>query len=135
MRRIAQFALLFALAVPAALTAQATQVERPLAKGELTAATKEQRKYRFLEQQRARAVQRQSQREVKQKRLAQRQVEREAAGFRRLQVDGSQVRPETEKLARELAWHDSLESAQRVAKRTGKPIVWIHALGNLTGVL
>lgn len=63
------------------------------------------------------------------------QVAREARGFRRLQVDGAQVRPATEKLAKELKWHRSLKSAQREARRTGKPIVWIHALGDLTGVL
>jgi hypothetical protein len=108
--------VLFALAVPPALTAQSFET-RPDSRAEARAEARAQ----FLE--------------ARKERLAQRQVLRKAAGFRRLQVDGEQVRPATEKLAKELKWHDSLRSAQRAAKATGKPIVWIHALGDLTGVL
>ena len=141
MRRLSLFALLFALAAPPALTAQATGTESPQrsAKAELTAATKKHKQHqkrRFLEQRRAqRAAQRQRHLEARKKRQKQQQVVRKARGFRRLKVDGAEVRPAMEKLATELDWHDSLQSAQRVAKRTGKPIVWIHALGDLTGVL
>ena len=138
MRRLSLFALLFALAAPPALTAQATGTEsaQRSAKAELTAATKKHQKRRFLEQRRAqRAAQRQRHLEARKKRQKQQQVVREARGFRRLKLAGEEVRPAMTKLATELDWHDSLQSAQRVAKRTGKPIVWIHALGDLTGVL
>lgn len=119
LRRLSLAAVLFTLVAPATLTAQdvdlgkSTRVER-------MAALKERRALH---------------REARNQKLKELRVEREARGFRRLQVEGDEVRPATEKLAKELTWHDSLQSAQRVARRTGKPIVWVHALGELTGVL
>lgn len=142
MRRISLLALLFALGASPAITAQGPGTElaerssQRLAQAERTSATKKQQRRRFMEQRRAqRTAQRQRQLETRKKRQKQQQVVRKARGFRRLKVDGAEVRPAMEKLATELDWHDSLQSAQRVAKRTGKPIVWIHALGDLTGVL
>jgi hypothetical protein len=82
-----------------------------------------------------RTAQRQRRTAAKERRLAERRVTHQARKYRRLQTPGNEVRPAVEKLAQELDWHDSLQSAQRVAKRTGKPIVWIQALGDLTGVL
>ncbi len=133
MRRISLVALLALVAAPT-LTAQ---VERSgLAQKQLVLEQRRAERQQRLEQRRAqRLAQRQRFAEARNKKMAERQVFNQARSYRRLRVPGDQVRPAVERLAQELDWHDSLESAQRVAKNTGKPIVWIHALGNLTGVL
>ncbi len=132
MRRISLVVLLALVAAPT-LTAQ---VERSgLSQSERFEQRRAERQQR-LEQRRAqRLAQRQRFAEARNRKRAERQVFNQARSYRRLRVPGDQVRPAVERLAQELDWHDSLESAQRVAKNTGKPIVWIHALGNLTGVL
>ena len=38
-------------------------------------------------------------------------------------------------LNRELTWHPTLEAGLAAAKAQGKPLLWIHALGDLTGDL
>ncbi|MEE9127294.1 MAG: hypothetical protein V3U11_09150 [Planctomycetota bacterium] len=132
MRRTWLIALLALVAAPT-LTAQ---VERSgLSQKQLVEQRRTERQQR-LEQRRAqRLAQRQRFAEARNKKMAERQVFNQARSYRRLRVPGDQVRPAVERLAQKLDWHDSLESAQRVAKNTGKPIVWIHALGDLGGVL
>ncbi len=132
MRRTWLIALLALVAAPT-LTAQ---VERSgLSQKQLVEQRRTERQQR-LEQRRAqRLAQRQRFAEARNKKMAERLVFNQARSYRRLRVPGDQVRPAVERLAQKLDWHDSLESAQRVAKNTGKPIVWIHALGDLGGVL
>ncbi len=56
-----------------------------------------------------------------------------AQQFQGLRTSGAEVRRSVKKLVQELRWHKTLKSAAKEAKRTGKPIVWIHALGALSG--
>jgi hypothetical protein len=56
----------------------------------------------------------------------------QAESFRRLKLPGSEVRRAVKKTTR-LEWKKTLKSAQVAAVKTGKPIVWIHALGTLNG--
>jgi hypothetical protein len=53
---------------------------------------------------------------------------------------GYQLAPEelaerVETLQRELAWHVDLEEARQAAIEANKPILWIQALGDLSGLL
>jgi hypothetical protein len=45
--------------------------------------------------------------------------------------------PEVEKnlarLAEKVTWHRSLDEAKAVAAREGKPILWLHVLGDFSG--
>ena len=36
-------------------------------------------------------------------------------------------------LTQAIPWHESLDEAKAVARRTGKPIFWMHMLGSLSG--
>ena len=54
--------------------------------------------------------------------------------FRRMQVSGTEVRANVNKLL-ELDWHKDLQLAQQHAEGLGKPILWIQALGDLEGHL
>ena len=56
-----------------------------------------------------------------------------AQQFANLRSPGTEVRRAVKKLVRELNWYKTLRSAQNEAKKTGKPIVWIQALGALSG--
>lgn len=56
-----------------------------------------------------------------------------ASKFQDLRVGKLQVRKRVRKLHKELDWHRSLDKALAAAKKSGKPVVWIHALGKLTG--
>ncbi len=56
-----------------------------------------------------------------------------AVEFRNLKVSGRDLHRAVGKVVRELDWKSSLRSAQREAVKTGKPIVWIQALGDLRG--
>lgn len=67
-------------------------------------------------------------------RRARSQELRQARGYRRLVVDGAQVEANIAKLTSKLHWHASLQAAQRVARAQNKPILWIHALGELEGL-
>ena len=37
-------------------------------------------------------------------------------------------------LTKNIAWHTSLDDAKAAAKKSGKPIFWMHMLGDLTGM-
>ena len=56
-----------------------------------------------------------------------------AKGFRNLKVSGRDLKRAVGKVVRELDWKQTLRSAQKQAVKTGKPIVWIQALGDLRG--
>lgn len=54
-----------------------------------------------------------------------------ARSFRGFKLPGEELAPNLEKLVTELAWHDSVEAALAAAKKAGKPVLWIQALGDL----
>ena len=56
-----------------------------------------------------------------------------ARQFQQLKLSNVQVKKRVRKLHKELTWHKRLDKAVAAAKVSGKPIVWIHALGKLTG--
>ena len=87
-----------------------------------------ERKRGRLEKLRQRAIE-------QERRLQERQLQQQARSFRRVQVSGEEVSRNVDKLLTELRWHDDLASAQEEARTTGKPIVWIQALGDLDGFL
>ena len=61
------------------------------------------------------------------------QAQQEAEYFSQLQVPGKQVRRAVAKLTKNLRWHKTLDKAVAEAMNTGKPILWIQALGQLKG--
>jgi len=61
------------------------------------------------------------------------QEQQEAKAFRSLQYKGKKLRRDISKVTRKLKWHKTLAAAQKQAVRSGKPILWIHALGKLSG--
>ena len=137
MTRISLVALLLALVAPTLTTQTQAQGERSgRSQQRLVLEQRRAERRQMLRQRSAqRTAQRQRHAAARKKKMAERQVMQQARAYRRLKTPGKQVRPAVEKLAQELDWHDSLQSAQRVSQSTGKPIVWIHALGDLTGVL
>ncbi len=48
-------------------------------------------------------------------------------------VDPATVEASVSKVTNQIHWYDSLEEAKAEAKRTGKLVLWMHALGELTG--
>ncbi len=56
-----------------------------------------------------------------------------AVEFRKLKVSGRDLHSAVGKVVKGLDWKSTLRSAQREAMKTGKPIVWIQALGDLRG--
>lgn len=52
-----------------------------------------------------------------------------------VRVPGTEVANRVRKLTRRLTWFRSLPAAQEEARRTGRPILWIHALGEIDGFL
>ena len=59
-----------------------------------------------------------------------------ARGFtRKLTVSGETVAKNVKRLTTELRWHKTLSSALAAGRAKGKPVVWIHALGDLKGFL
>ena len=56
-----------------------------------------------------------------------------ATAFQQLRVPGVQTRQAVDKLVKELTWHKDLRTAAKAASETGKPILWIQALGDLKG--
>ena len=60
-------------------------------------------------------------------------AEKEAAKFRQPQIRGRNLLRAVGTVTRELDWHDDLDEAMEDAEETGKPILWIHALGDLKG--
>lgn len=57
----------------------------------------------------------------------------QALKFQQTRVRGRELRSSLKKLTRDVKWHRTLASAARVARQEGKPILWIQALGSLTG--
>ena len=66
---------------------------------------------------------------------ADRQTKKAAKRFRKLRVEGEQLAQNTTKLTSELRWHDDLAAAREEARQSGKPVLWIQALGELDGFL
>lgn len=62
-------------------------------------------------------------------------AEQEALQFRGLQIAGNDLKAAVHKVRTSLQWHDDLDKAVADAKKQSKPIVWIHALGELDGFL
>jgi hypothetical protein len=62
-------------------------------------------------------------------------AEQEALQFRSLQIAGNDLKAAVNTVRTSLSWHDDLEQAVADAKNQSKPIVWIHALGELDGFL
>lgn len=56
-----------------------------------------------------------------------------AQAFTHLVLPGKEVSSGIRKLRKELKWYKTLRVASREAKKTGKPILWIQALGKLSG--
>ncbi len=48
-------------------------------------------------------------------------------------IEPAAVAAGVEKLSRDLVWHPTLALAREQAAREGKMILWLHALGDLTG--
>lgn len=48
-------------------------------------------------------------------------------------VDPTTVEASVSKVTNQIHWYDSLDDAKAEAKRTGKMVLWMHALGELTG--
>ena len=149
MTRIPLFALLLALVATPALGAQVTETQT----AKVTTATIQKAKAQKIDRQAwrqmsrterrarsdakraARTVAMQKRRAEQQKRRAEAMTLRDARKYRQLRMPGDQVRVAATRLATELTWHDDLSAAQRVAKRNGKPILWIQTLGDLEGLL
>ena len=62
-------------------------------------------------------------------------VQKDAKAYRRLKMPAEALQANIEKLTGQLDWQNSLEEARRIAKRDGKSVLWIHALGELSGYL
>lgn len=60
---------------------------------------------------------------------------RDARSFRKLQVPGPAVADNVRKLRKELHWYKTLSGALTAGRAKGRPVVWIHALGDLDGFL
>ncbi len=58
-----------------------------------------------------------------------------ARKFRQLEVAGDQVSENVKRLTDELKWHKTLGGALQTARSSKKPLLWIHALGDLKGFL
>ncbi len=56
-----------------------------------------------------------------------------ARAFQNLVLDGKQVASGVKKLRKELKWHTNLGTAAAQARKENKPILWIQALGKLSG--
>ncbi len=64
-----------------------------------------------------------------------RAAKRDARKFQWVEVDGKKLQPRVQRLIHDLTWHKTLAAAKTEAARTGKPILWIHALGDIDGFL
>lgn len=53
--------------------------------------------------------------------------------FRSVQLKGSQLKKAVDRVAKELNWHKHLSNARLEAVKSGKPILWVQMLGDLTG--
>lgn len=57
-----------------------------------------------------------------------------AQEFQQSARKGSQVSAAVQRVLREVTWHRKLDEAADVARRHGKPIVWVQALGEIRGL-
>lgn len=48
-------------------------------------------------------------------------------------VSGDEAFKRVTRLTTEIPWYTSLESAEKLAQKEGKPIFWLHMLGPLNG--
>jgi hypothetical protein len=55
--------------------------------------------------------------------------------FRGLTVPGKKVEENVKRLTKEMRWYSSLGSALAAGRSQGKPVLWVHALGDLKGFL
>jgi hypothetical protein len=64
-----------------------------------------------------------------------RAARQDARRFQWLEVDGNKLEPRVQRLIQDLHWHKTLAAAKKAAVQSGKPILWIHALGDIDGFL
>ncbi len=64
-----------------------------------------------------------------------RRAAREARAFRKLQLNGEQVRAAVDGLLEDVRWYRSLGAALSAGRAQGKPVLWIQALGDIDGFL
>jgi hypothetical protein len=65
-----------------------------------------------------------------------RQIEGKAKDFRRnYRVSEADLQANVKKVTTSLQWHHSLAEALQTGRQQDKPILWIHALGELDGFL
>ncbi len=57
----------------------------------------------------------------------------EARAFLRTRVANRTLNKAIKTVAKRLHWHDDLDAALGAADNQTKPVLWIHALGTLTG--
>ena len=62
-------------------------------------------------------------------------AEKEAQSFQQSRVQGRDLKKAVDTVRKSLTWHDDLEEAIEVAENQDRPILWIHALGDLDGDL
>lgn len=60
---------------------------------------------------------------------------RDARNFRKLRVPGNEVAENIKRLTTEMRWYKTIGGALTAGRSQNKPIVWIHALGDLKGFL
>ncbi len=53
--------------------------------------------------------------------------------FQSVQLKGKQLKKAVDRVTKELTWHKHLENARLDAVKSGKPILWVQMLGDLTG--
>jgi len=81
----------------------------------------------------AQKAERAERRRIKQ---AQKAVKQQARSFTKAyQLPAEELKLQIETLQTELVWHDDLEEARQAAIQANKPILWVQALGDLSGLL
>lgn len=70
-------------------------------------------------------------------RRAQKERTRNASAFAggKVQIEGDDLTGNIERVTSELTWHDDLDEARQAAIEANKPILYIQALGDLSGLL
>ncbi|MEZ6184003.1 MAG: hypothetical protein R3F62_03215 [Planctomycetota bacterium] len=91
-------------------------------------------------EQQAQAAERAAERAAKAERRRVKQAQKAESRAAKEFTHGYQLAPEelaerVETLQRELAWHADLQEARQAAIEANKPILWIQALGDLSGLL
>lgn len=75
-----------------------------------------------------------AQRAAKALEKARRNAVRQFAGGK-FQVEGDDLNQNIERVTEALTWHDELDEARRAAVEANKPILYVQALGDLSGLL